>query len=140
MQDSLTVFITHICILETKSSLWRKKLSPCCFLSKKKLKSLWTYIIPQTLSKHGYHIFKTLKSYTHLPYPCLKHIMYILDCLNFFSMNDKAKRKWEIFPGECCFWTLLTESVSIALLKALSQGHLWPPVTRFNDLLILHAF
>ena len=126
MQDSLTVFITHICILETKSSWWRKKLSPCCFLSKKKLKSLWTYIIPQTLSKHGYHIFKTLKSYTHLPYPCLKHIMYILDCLNFFFYEWQSKEE----VRNLSWWMLFLNFVNwICLYRAIKSAFSRSPVT-----------
>ena len=38
-----------------------------------------------------------------------------LRLFKLFSVNDKAKRKWDIFPDECCFWILLAESVYYAL-------------------------
>ena len=60
-----------------------------------------------------------------------------LRLFKLFSVNDKAKRKWDIFPDECCFWILLAESVYYAIkicLLSLSQGHPWPPITRLRDL------
>ena len=81
-----------------------------------------------------------------------------LRLFKLFSVNDKAKRKWDIFPDECCFWILLAESVYYAIkiclyhfLKVTRDLQLpgsvtsnyqapWPPITRLNDFLILHAF
>ena len=75
--------------------------------------------------------------------PMFKTYYVRLRLFKLFSVNDKAKRKWDIFPGECCFWILLAESVYYAIKICLchfSQGHPWPPITRLNDFLILHAF
>lgn len=47
--------------------------------------------------------------------PMFKTYYVCLRLFKLFSVNDKAKRKWDIFPGECCFWILLAESVYYAI-------------------------
>lgn len=111
--------------METKSSWWRKKLSPCCFLSKKKLKSLWTYIIPQTLSKHGYHIFKLSKLYP--PTISMFKTYYVhLRLFKLFFCEWQSKEE----VRNLSWWMLFLNFVNwICLYHAIKSAFSRSPVT-----------
>lgn len=90
------------------------------FSFKKEIKILVNLYNPPISFKSWLSRFQNFQSYTHLPYPCLKHIMYILDCLNIFLWMTKQRRSETSF---------LVNAVSEFLYHAIKSTFSGSPMT-----------
>ena len=104
----------------------KEKVESLLFPFKKEIKILVNLYNPPNSFKAWLSYFQNSQSYTHLPYPCLKHIMYILDCLNFFFYEWQSKEE----VRNLSWWMLFLNFVNwICLYRAIKSAFSRSPVT-----------